>query len=55
MLPGVFSGSNEKALEDSYEIEMPLLILRLLDRNQSFDASPLVLDDSVDESERVFG
>ena len=43
----------EETLQDPNQIEVSLRILGFLDGYQSFDAGPLVLNDSVDQGEGV--
>ena len=49
----IVHGPNEETLQDTNQIEMPILVLGLLDRYQSFDARSPVLDDSVDQSQGI--
>ena len=53
VLTVLFCSSNQEALKNPYKVKMPLLVLRLLDRNQTLDTSSLILNDSVDQGECI--
>ena len=48
-----FCSSYQEALKNPYKIKVPLLVLRLLYRNQTLDTSSLILNDSIDQGKCI--
>ena len=55
VLLGCIGHADEETLQYPDEVKVSLLVLRLLDGNQSLDAGSLVFNDTVDQGECVLG